>query len=79
MGSVLRQFQLPFSIVGTGLQAYHMQLEGSKHWNPFAYDSVAPLQASDLHLTPVDIHIHQICMSKDSFLSTVTEMLYLKW
>jgi hypothetical protein len=50
MGSALHQFQLPFSTVGTGLQAYHMQLEGSKHWNPFAYDSVALLQASDLHL-----------------------------
>jgi hypothetical protein len=57
MGSALHQLQSPFSTVGIGLQAYHMQQEGSKHWHPFAYDPAAPLQASDLHLIPVSMYI----------------------
>ncbi len=57
MGSAHQQLQSPFSTVGIGLQAYHMQQEGSKHWHPFAYDPAAPLQASDLHLIPVSMYI----------------------
>jgi hypothetical protein len=64
MGSALHQLQSPFSTVGIGLQVYHMQQEGSKRWHPFAYDSAAPLQASDLHLAPVSMHIPDNCKSE---------------